>query len=78
MIEKLKAVEDSEEYIRGEIIAKAFNTPVPKSETSTTVSQNITPFIEKGVEVSYPEKSIAFANEIRKATSFPFTVRYSE
>ncbi len=67
MIESLLSVQNSPEYVRGAIIAKAFNTP-----------DKIALTVENLIESNYPDKQTAFADAIRKAQSFPFIVRYSE
>lgn len=67
MIKVLTTSENEEEYIRGQIIAKAFNTPIEQKAVSHDAIKEV-----------YPDKNTAFAQSIKGAKSFPFVVTYSE
>ncbi len=69
-----------------EKMIKNYNEALEKSrmdQSSVTSSPIKIPSVASAVSetpetLRYPDKAIAFANEIRKATSFPFIVRYTE
>lgn len=67
MIKVLKASENEEEYIRGQIIAKSFNTPIEQKAVSNDVVTEV-----------YSDKNTAFSQSIKDAKNFPFVVKYSE